>query len=212
MVHRVLGELRHDALRRVDEEARMGGAQHARVVVGVARGHHLEVQPLQRVHRVPFLVGLAQLVVGHEALGVDLQLVAKEGGAPQLAHQRVGKLVEGVRQDDHLVLRAQTVQEVLGALQGRHAGDHRLDVGQLQPPLAQQADAKAHQLAVVRLIPRGTAEFRDAGALGEGDPDFRDENAFQVEADDLHAGLQRERSKVVGAAIVAQASAGFDSL
>ena len=46
-VHRVLRKLRHDALGWMDEEARVGRAQHAGVVVAVAGGDHLVVQALQ---------------------------------------------------------------------------------------------------------------------------------------------------------------------
>jgi ATP-dependent 26S proteasome regulatory subunit len=84
------------------------------------------------------------------------------------------------------------VEEVARAGHRPHAADHGLDVGELQPVLAQQADAVAHQLVVVGLVARGAAELGDAGALGERDPDLGDEHAFEVEADDLHEskGLQ----------------------
>ena len=90
----------------------------------------------------------------------------------------------------HLVARAQRVQEDLGAGQRRQAGDHGLDVCQLQALLAQQRQAEAHQLVVVGLVARGAAEGGDAGAFGEGDPDLGDEDPFQVQADDVHAGFR----------------------
>ena len=38
---------------------------------------------------------------------------------------------------------------------------------------------------------RGFAELGNAGAFGELDPDFRDQHAFEIEADDLHGGADR---------------------
>jgi hypothetical protein len=191
-VHRELRELLHDRFGRVDEETRIGRAEHAGVVVRIAGGDDLEVQRLQRIHRVALLVGLAQFVVAHEAGGVDHELVAKECRPAQLAHQRVGEFVEGVRQDDHLEARAQLVQEVLGTFQRRHAAYHVLDVRQLQPVVLEQADAKAHQLVVVGLVARGAHEFGNAGALGKLDPDLGDQHAFEVEADNLHGGFRAD--------------------
>jgi hypothetical protein len=84
VVHRELRELRHDARRRVDEEAGVGRAQHAGVVVRIARGDDLEVQALERLapHGTSGSAGAA--VVGDEALGVGLQLVAEQRGPAQL--------------------------------------------------------------------------------------------------------------------------------
>ena len=132
------------------------------------------------------LVGLAQLVVGHKALGVDHQLVAEQGGPAQLAHHRIGKFVEGVRQDDDLEAAAQVIEKILGADHRRHAADHRLDVGQLQAMLPEQPQPVTHQLVVVGLVAGGALEFGNAGALGERYPDFRDQHAFKIEANNLH--------------------------
>jgi hypothetical protein len=46
--------------------------------------------------------------------------------------------------------------------------------------------AVLHQLVVVRLVARGAAQLGDAGALGELDPDFGNQHAFEVETDKLH--------------------------
>src|SRR5690606_9292372 len=41
-----------------------------------------------------------------------------------------------------------------------------------------------HQLVVIRFVAGGTAQRRDARALGHGDPDLRREHAFHVERDE----------------------------
>ena len=64
----------------------------------------------------------------------------------------------------------------------------------LQPVLAQQAQPIAHQPVVVGLVARGARELADARALGEGDPELGDQDTFQIEADDLHAG-SKSRTK-----------------
>lgn len=119
----------------MDEEAGMRRAQHAGVVVRIARRDDLEVQAAQRVHGMALLVGLAQHVALHEAVGIDLELVAQQRRPRELAHQRLCELVERVRQDQHLVAAAQVVEEVLGAGHRPHAGDHVLDVGEPEPVL-----------------------------------------------------------------------------
>ena len=50
--------------------------------------------------------------------------------------------------------------------------------------LGQEVEAVPHQDVVVRLVPGGAAQPVDAGALGDGDPDLRDEDTLEVEGDD----------------------------
>ena len=51
-----------------------------------------------------------------------------------------------------------------------------MTIEQLEPP--------AHQHVVVRLVPGRQAQFVDARALGDGDPDLRDQDALDVEGDE----------------------------
>jgi len=55
--------------------------------------------------------------------------------------------------------------------------------------LAQQLEAELHQLVVIRLVAGGALEFGNAGTLGKFDPDFRNQNAFKIKTNDLHAKL-----------------------
>ena len=54
--------------------------------------------------------------------------MAEQGGAPELAEQRAGKLLEGVRQDDDLEFRAQLLQKAERPVQRFQGADDLLDV------------------------------------------------------------------------------------
>ena len=164
----------------------MGFAEHRGVVVGIARGHDLEVELLEALDRLALLVGHAQVVVHQDALGVGLEAVAEQRRQAELLHQRLGELVEGVGEDHHLVGVAQRVEEFARALHRPHAGDDLLDVGQAELLLRQDVQAVLHQGVVVGLVAGGAAQLGDAGTLGEFDPDFGDEHTFEVETDDTH--------------------------
>ena len=106
----------------------------------------------------------------------------------ELLHQRGGELVEGIRQDHHLVVGAQPGEKIVRAVERTHAANDGLDVGELQPVLLEDRDAVAHQLVVVGLVARGDAQRLDAGRLRDVDPDLRHEHAFEVQARN-HAGV-----------------------
>ena len=116
-----------------------------------------------------------------------LQGVAEDGGPVQLLHKGLRELLKGVAEDDGLGLLAQGIQEVLGARQGIDPGDGRLDLPQAQAALFQDAQAPAHQLVVIRLVPGGALELRDAALLGEGDPDLGHQDTLHIKADNVHS-------------------------
>ena len=108
----------------------------------------------------------------------------------------MGEFVESVGEDDDLVVLAQLVEESAGAFHRPHFADHLLDVRQAQLVLAQQVEAEAHQLVVVRLVAGGAHQFGNARALGKFDPDFGDEYPFEVKTDDLHGQLPETAKRV----------------
>ena len=89
--------------------------------------------------------------------------------------------------DDHLGLRAQVVQELLGAGNGLDVGDDFLDLRQAHAVTAQHVQAELHELVVVGLIARGAHQVGDACLLRERDPDLRCQHAFQVQTYDIHS-------------------------
>ncbi len=112
----------------------------------------------------------------------------KSVGQRELAEQRLRELHEGVRQDDDLGPAAEPGEEVERAVQRLHGADHGLDVGQAEVMLVENREAAAHELVVVGLVTRRAPQRRDAGALGDVDPDLRDEDALEVEAGDHSRG------------------------
>ncbi|MCY1434516.1 hypothetical protein D9M71_505780 [compost metagenome] len=112
--------------------------------------------------------------------------MAQQGREAELAHQRLGEFVEGVGEDHHLEALAQPVDELDGAFQRLQGGDHFLDVGQLQAMLVEDAQTLLHQHVVIRDIAGSRLERFDTGFFSEGDPDFRNQDPFQVETGDFH--------------------------
>ena len=164
----------------MEQDAAVGLAEHRGVVVGIARRHDLEVELLQTLHCLALVVRHAQMIVHQNALGVGLQAMAEERRQAELAHQGLGEFGKGVGQDDDLVGLAQRIQEVLRTRQRLHAGNHGLDVGQAQLVLAQDLEPVLHEGVVVGLVAGGTTQRGYAGALGKFDPDFGNEDPFEV--------------------------------
>ena len=67
---------------------------------------------------------------------------------------------------------------------------------ELQAALAEDAQAVPHELVVVGDVARGQAQLGYAGGLGEGDPDFRDEDALEIHGDH-HGELAHARSSML---------------
>ena len=137
------------------------------------------------------LVGHAELVAG-DAVVLHDQAVTEQRGAAKLAHERIGELFEGVGENHHLDAAAEFVEELGGAGERRETADDVLDFREGDAVAVEDVDAVEHQLVVIGLVPRGAAQFGQAGAFGDGDPDFRREDAFHVEGDDalLHKWTQ----------------------
>ena len=117
---------------------------------------------------------------------VDLELVAQDRRPPELAHEGLSELVERVGEDHDLKSGAQPVEGLRRARKRIHPVDDALDVTDPQLVLAQNLQALCHQLVVVRDVPGRRAKGVDARTFGEVDPDFGDQNPFQVEAGDFH--------------------------
>ena len=98
-----------------EQETRLRRLDHAQVVVAVARGDGLETAGMQRADRGQLRLIAAHAVAGDGAVVSDFQRVAEDGRPAELLHDGLGELLERVADDDHLGLRAQVVQELLGA-------------------------------------------------------------------------------------------------
>ena len=176
-----------DFLRGAEEEAGLGGADHFKVIVAVAGGDGVDsAAGLESAHGVELRVPRAKFVAAHVAVGVGLDGVREKRRPAHLAHQRATEDVEGVGDDYHLGGFAKPVQKIHRAGEGLYRVDHSDHLVKRQPVPAQEVDAEAHQLVEVGFVARGAAEFGDADLVGEGDPDFGDENALHVKADYVH--------------------------
>src|SRR5579884_1493394 len=165
-------------------------AEHRGVVEGITGGDDVIIEKLQGRNRLLFLVRLAQAIID-DAVVLDFEFVAKERGPIELLHQRLGELLEGVREDDDLRDCAEFVQKFLAAGQGAQRRDDLLDVGQFEAMLVEQVEPALHEDVVVRHVARGKAQLADAGFFCDSNPDFRHQHAFQVQCDD---GLFHQRS------------------
>ena len=112
--------------------------------------------------------------------------MTEQGREAQLTHQRLGKLIERIRQDRHLKALAQPVDELDSAVQRLERGDHFLDIGEFQAMLVEDPQALLHQHVVVGNVPGGGPEGFDPGFFGERDPDFRDQHTFQIQTGNFH--------------------------
>ena len=167
----------------VKQEAGMCSTKHCRVVVRVTGGDHPVVEIAQRVHRVSFLIGHPKFV-SDNAVIVDDQTVAKERWPAQVLHQRSTKLLERVRQDQYLRAFAKRVEKLQRTLHWRQRRYDGLEVGHFETVLFEQSDPTPHQHVVVGLISSCPAKRCYACLLSDRNPNFRDENPFQVKGDD----------------------------
>ena len=189
MHRRELRELADHVFRGMEQNPGMGLGQHGGVVVRVAGGHYAVVEALQGDHRLTLGVFLAQLIADNAIGFIGDQLVAQQGREAQLTHQRLGELVEGVRQNHHLEALTQPVDELNGAVQRLQGGNHFLNICQLQAVLVENAQTLLHQHVVVGNIPSGGFQRFNAGFFREGNPDFRNQHTFQVETGNFHGTL-----------------------
>lgn len=186
---RELWELANHVFRRMEQDAGMGFAEHGGVVVRVASSDNAVVQALEGDDRLTLGILLAQLVADHTIILVGDQAVAQQSRETELTHQRLGELVEGVGENHHLKTFTQPVDELHCAIERLQGSDHVLNVLQLQAVLIENAQALLHQHVVIGDVAGGRLERLDAGFFRKGDPDFRDQYAFQVETRDFHRPL-----------------------
>ena len=190
-----LRELGHDGIRRAEEAALVGLLEHARIVEGVSRSEHLEVQVLQVFHDLRFLVGEAQVVTLNHVV-FDFQVVAEDSRETEILHDGVGEFLERVRKNNHLGFVAEFVHKVAGTVEKSEVCDHVLDVRKLDAFAFENLDAALHEHVVVGNVAGGEAQVLDAGLFGDGNPDFRGEDTFKVQGNDTLLGKHRAISFV----------------
>ncbi len=185
LVGRDCGELRElpdHVLRRVEEKPVISLAQHRGIVEGISGGHDFEIERLKGRDGVAFLVGHAELVAGDAIICYD-EPVTEKGRPSHLSHERLGELLESIGENNHRGFLSEGAKKLGRAGKEGQPGDDLLDLAKGDAVPRQQIDAVEHEFVIIRLIPRRAAEFRDAGAGGDRDPDFWRQDAFHVEGD-----------------------------
>jgi len=177
-----LRELGDDGVRGAEEAALVGLLEHARIVEGIARGEHLEVEFLQVLHDLRLLVAHAQ-VVTFDHVVFDHEIMAEDCRESEVLHDGVGKFLERVRENNHLRFVAEFVHEVACAVQKSEVRDYVLDVRKLDVFTFENLDAALHEHVVIGNVASGEAEVLDARLFRNGNPDFWRKNAFQVKSD-----------------------------
>ena len=75
-----LGKLCRDMRRRTEEEARVGLAQHGRIVVGVAGCEDAKLKSFESRHCMFLLIRLPEMIVEDSTVVIDFELIAEESG------------------------------------------------------------------------------------------------------------------------------------
>src|SRR6476619_7441736 len=78
---------------------------------------------------------------------------------------------------------ARPVEKIKRTWQRVDRRDHILNIGQCELMFAQNLYAPAHELIVVGDVAGRQSQPLDAGLLGDSDPDFGDEDSFEVGCD-----------------------------
>ena len=120
-----LRELCHDGIRSAEETALVGLLEHARVVEGIARGKHFEVEFLQMLYDLRLLVAHAQVITLDHVV-FDHEIVAENCRESEILHDGVGEFLERVRENDHLGFVAERVHKVTGTIEESEVCDNVL--------------------------------------------------------------------------------------
>ena len=116
----------------------------------------------------------------------DLKRVAEYRRIAELFHERRRELRERVTQNHDLGKAPELVEELLCARHRINRRDGLLNLLEPEAVLLQNVNAVAHQLVVVRLVPCCAAKFRDARSLRKRNPDFGNQHALQIQANNIH--------------------------
>ena len=178
-----------DRIGALEKETDLRCADHSQIVVTVTSCNRFETYRLQAIYSCELRLFTTHVVADDFAIFGDFERVAKKGRPAELLYEGSSKLLEGVRKDDDLRFGAQFVQELTGPWQWVDSRDDFLDLRQPESVLVQNSDSELHKLIVIRFIPCCPPEFRYAARFGKRYPDFGNEDAFHVQAYDIHNNL-----------------------
>ena len=162
-----------DLLRAAEQESRLARLDHSEIIVAVPAGDRLKADGLKCLHRR--ILGLLDPHLKSRDLPVrsDLQGIAEDRRPAKLLHQRLRKLRKRITDNDDLTKLTKLIQELLRTRKRIDLLDGLLDLLQSQSMFLQDPDSPAHQLIIIRLVPRRPLKLRDPAGLRKRDPDLR---------------------------------------
>lgn len=188
--HGKLGELVDDILRRAEKNPPIRLGEHARVIVGITGSDDLKSQLVESLHRLTFLVRHAEMVGLNSPVCGNSETMTKERRVPELSHQRAGELVKSIGQNDNLELGLDPFEEFQSPFERSEAVDDLLHILDFQSVLIKNTETLRHQDIVIGNVPRRREEGVDSGFLRHIDPDFRNKDAFKIQAGYFHKLMQ----------------------
>ena len=120
-----------------------------------------------------------------DAVVLHAKLVAQDRRVPELFHQWRSELLEGVAEQNHLVVVAQPVEKLAGSVERSHVGEHRPQIAHRDPFSIEDLESVGHEPVVVGLVASGALEFVDPGTERKIDPNLGDQYAFDIESHHL---------------------------
>jgi hypothetical protein len=107
--------------------------------------------------------------------------MAEQQRKAQLAHERLGELIKGVRKYRDGQTRTNPGEEGASPRERFQVGHDGPQATETKAVASAQFDTKSHEAGVVLLVAGGPSELGHTGMSGYGVPDFRDEDALQVQ-------------------------------
>ena len=95
----------------------MACAYHIQIIVAVTAGNGFIADGLKCTHSCEFGMLHSHLKIRDRAVRCHFQAVAQKGGVAQLLHQRHGKFLKGIAEDDYLGKGAELIKKFLCARQ-----------------------------------------------------------------------------------------------
>src|SRR5690606_33530667 len=129
---RELREFSNNIFRCIKQETLIRFAKHRGIVIRIPCCNHAEVQAMQCFNCLALLVWLAQFICSDHAFFISFKLMTENGWPAQLFHERMSKLVEGVRKDNQLEMGTHPFYKLLCPFKWSHIGNDFLNITQTQ--------------------------------------------------------------------------------
>ena len=169
-----------------EQETMLTGLNHAEVIKAVAGSNGVIANGLKRSYRGELCIFNTHFKIVNHTVFTHNKGVAEDGGPTELFHERRRKLREGVAENDRLRDAAQLVKKRFCPRQRVNFRNGILNLLQSESVLSEDIETPAHELIIIRLVPRRALQLRNSAGLRKRDPDFRNQNAFQIQTHNMH--------------------------